>query len=69
MLLSVKLQASACNFTKTDTLPWLFFTFLNCANGTKSCKVSQFVLSETAFTRLVLMSQNLYESFLYGKKI
>ena len=23
----VKLQASACNFTKSSTLPWVFFTF------------------------------------------
>ena len=28
MLLSVKLLAEACNFTKSDTRPWVFFTFL-----------------------------------------
>ena len=27
VLLSVKLQASVCNFTKTNTHPWKFFTF------------------------------------------
>ena len=25
------------NFTKSNTPPWVFFTFLNCTNGTKSC--------------------------------
>ena len=28
VLLLVKLQASACNFTKSNTPPWVFFTFL-----------------------------------------
>ena len=28
VLLLVKLQASACNFTKNNTLPWVFFTLL-----------------------------------------
>ena len=27
VLLLVKLQASACNFTKNNTPPWVFFTF------------------------------------------
>ena len=27
VLLLVKLQASACNFTKSNTPPWVFFTF------------------------------------------
>ena len=36
VLLLVKLQASACNFTESNTPPWMFFTFLNCAHGTKS---------------------------------
>ena len=30
----------ACNFTKSNTSPWVFFTFLNCKNGTKSRKAS-----------------------------
>ena len=39
------------NFSKNNTSPWLFFTFLNCTNDTKSHKAShndtklQFVLS------------------------
>ena len=28
VLLLVKLQAKACNFTKSNALPWMFFTFL-----------------------------------------
>ena len=27
VLILVKLQAEACNFTKINTPPWLFFTF------------------------------------------
>ena len=29
MLILVKLQAEACNFTKINTPPWVFFTFFN----------------------------------------
>ena len=28
VLLSVKLQPKACNFTKSNTPPWVFFTLL-----------------------------------------
>ena len=28
VLIFAKLQASACNFTKINTPPWVFFTFL-----------------------------------------
>ena len=28
VLLVLKLHAKACNFTKSNTPPWLFFTFL-----------------------------------------
>ena len=40
VLCLVKLQAKTCNFTKSYTLPWVFVTFLNCTNGTKSRKAS-----------------------------
>ena len=43
VLLLVKMQGSACKFTKSNTLAWVFCTFLKfvyCANGTKSRKVS-----------------------------
>ena len=36
VLILVKLQASARNFTKINTPPWVFFTFLNCTNASKS---------------------------------
>ena len=39
-LLLVKLHAEVCNFTKSNTPPWVFFKFLNCKNGTKSRKAS-----------------------------
>ena len=29
-----------CYFTKSNTPPWVFFTFFNCTNGTKSCNAS-----------------------------
>ena len=38
MLSLIKLQAKT---TKSNTLPYLFFMFLNCKNGIKSRKVSQ----------------------------
>ena len=40
VLLLLKLQVSACNFTKSNTPPWVFFTFLNSVNGIKSSKAS-----------------------------
>ena len=36
VLLLVQLQASACNFTKSNTPPGYFSRYLNCAHGTKS---------------------------------
>ena len=36
VLILVKLHAAACNFAKINTPPWVFFTFFNCTNGTKS---------------------------------
>ena len=42
MILLIRLQASACNFTKSVIPPpWVIFTFLTCLNGTKSRKASQ----------------------------
>ena len=31
----------ACNFTKSNTPPWVFFAFLSCTNGAKLRKASQ----------------------------
>ena len=39
-LLLVNLQAETCNFTKSNTPPWVFLCLLNCTNGTKSRKAS-----------------------------
>ena len=39
-LRSATLQAEACNFTKSNTFPWVFLRFLNCTNGTKSRNAS-----------------------------
>ena len=39
-LLSVKTQDKACNVTKSNTLSWVFSTFLNCTNGTNLRKAS-----------------------------
>ena len=38
--LKKKLQASTCNFTKGVSPLWVFFTFLNCTDDTKSPKAS-----------------------------
>ena len=40
-LLLVKVQTSAYNFTKSNNPKWLFFTFFNCKNGSKSHDASQ----------------------------
>ena len=40
VLLLVKLQALPSNFTKSNSPPWVFSRFLNCANGTTLGKVS-----------------------------
>ena len=43
VLLLLTVQALACNFTKSNTHPWAFFTFFkNFTNGTKSRKASSF---------------------------
>ena len=36
LLLLVKLQTKVDNFLKSNTPPWVFFTFLKLTNGTKS---------------------------------
>ena len=46
LLLLVKLQTLACNFTKSNTPPWVFSRILNCTNGGKSHIASQFFYSQ-----------------------
>ena len=40
VILLFKLKVEVCNFTKSITFSWMFFTFLNCTNGTKLRKAS-----------------------------
>ena len=40
----------ACNFTKTNTPPWVFLRFLNCANGTESHNAPYIWLSDIFMT-------------------
>ena len=46
VLLFVKLQAKACDFTKSDLPPIMFSRFLNCANGITSRNASHMVSAE-----------------------
>ena len=50
VLLLVILQAEACNFTKSNTLPWVFSCFLNSTNSTKSRKASQMIIEYFNFS-------------------
>ena len=43
VLLLLKSQTPVCNFSKSNYLQWVIFTFLNCTNGAKSRKA--FVLN------------------------
>ena len=56
VLLLVKLQATSCSFTKSNTPPWVFFTFCKVHKGTKSrkafhiyvCNVSKFLCKNSS---------------------
>ena len=54
----VKLQAKACNFTKSNTPSWVFFTFLNYTNGTKSRNASYLEPSRTSAVELFVKIVN-----------
>ena len=45
--LFVKLQAKACNLTKSNTSPWVFFTFLKLFKWYKLRKATHLSISET----------------------
>ena len=75
VLLLVKLQAEACNFTKSNTPPWVFFTFLNCTNGTTGRKASNIALVIKASIRVRNRTQytnhrlnDAVENQIYSKK-
>ena len=48
VLLLVKLQASTCNFTKSNALPWVFFTFFKLYKRHQIAQHSALYLSESA---------------------
>ena len=45
----VKLQAQAWNCAKSNSSPWVFFTFFNCTNGTKSRNTTHLLGWESRF--------------------
>ena len=49
VLLLVKLQTEACNFTKSNTSPFVFSRFLNCTNDTKSRNASQILVDTSVY--------------------
>ena len=56
VLLLVKLQASACNFTKSNTPPWLFFTFLKlCTRYQISQRTTNIYVLEKLFSQKPLL--------------
>ena len=52
-LLLVKLKALACNFTKSNTLPWLFFMFLKLHKWYQLAQRISYVFNEVDFTELL----------------
>ena len=55
VLLLGKLQPLAYSFTKSNTPPWVFFTFfLNCANGSKSRKASHLCKTQITWYKIYL---------------
>ena len=50
VLVSSLLTLIICNFNKSNTPPWLFFTFLNNTNGTKSRKTSDMCIQTRSNT-------------------
>ena len=54
VLLLVKLL-KACNFTKSNTPPWVFSRFLNCINGTKSRKTSLLIWGNVYFSDVLFI--------------
>ena len=54
VLLLVKLQTSACNFTKSNAPPWVFSRFLNCTNSTKSRIASHTIMNASVIINTLL---------------
>ena len=62
MLLLLKLQALACNFTKSNIPPWVFFTFFKLY---KWCQIAQSISYTKIFIHSMLIISSLYQK--YGK--
>ena len=73
VLLLEKLQALACNFTKSNNPPRVFFTFLNCKNGTKMRKAIYFIIITTILIVLTYYFKvniiNINTPFLFKSKL
>ena len=67
LLLVVKLQTKACNFTKSNTPPWVLFTFFKCTNATKSRKAPH-VNNDDEFNKFCKISIDTLNSFAPIKK-
>ena len=60
MLILAKLQAKACNFTKNNTPIWVFFTFLNFMDDTKSRKASHLNSSQISKHSIIYLKNKDY---------
>ena len=49
-----KVEATACNFTKSNTPPWVFFKFLSCTNSKKSRKASYITFIYQYYTKATI---------------
>ena len=53
VLILVKLQASACNFTKINTPPWVFFTFLKLYKWYQIAQRTTYQVKESGYHILI----------------
>ena len=54
------------DFSKSSTTPWVFFTLLNCTNGTKSRKTSH-LFTVIKYKELFRTKSNIYEGAFFVK--
>ena len=75
VILLVKLQTKACNFTKVTLFHWCFSRFLNCINDTKSRNASHIISNdrhlenEPKFYKPKSKMQELAEEFKKSKAV
>ena len=58
LLLSVKLQAEACNFTKCNTPLWVFYTFLKLCKWHQIAQSITYVLTPQLYTSIMRRTIN-----------